>query len=123
MQLNYATIHRKVTLVTITGQQKFSGLAPRVNPDNQKIYTERTFVRVSGPCVFVPRRARGGCGLRDRPCVAGPAASRACGRLQPGPSIRRPYTAKTCPESRQPPPPPHPPRSHHPTSPTARIAV
>jgi len=72
MQLNYATIHRQVTLVTITGQQEFSGLEPRVNPDNQKIYTERTFVRVSGPCVFVPRRARGGCGLRDRPCVAGP---------------------------------------------------
>jgi hypothetical protein len=68
-----ATIHRQVALVTITGPQEFSGLAPRVNTRTiKKICTERTFVRVSGLCVFIQRRARGRCGLRDRPCVAGP---------------------------------------------------
>ena len=68
--------------MTITGQQEFSGLAPRVNTRTiKKICTERTFVRVSGLCVLSNAAPAGVAGYAIVPVSRAPAASRA---LRPG---------------------------------------
>lgn len=82
MQLNYATIHRQVTLVTITGQQEFSGLAPRVNTRTIKRYIPNGHLYVFPARASLSLAAPAGvAGYAIVPVSRGPAASRA---LRPG---------------------------------------